>query len=67
MSYSVPTSIYRIDTNAESECNHSDPLSVCSPLVNNNSIDRSCVADSHHFDADPDPACHFNPDPEPTY
>jgi hypothetical protein len=23
------------------------------------------VADTHHFDADPDPACHIDPDPDP--
>ncbi len=23
------------------------------------------VADPHHFDADPDPACHFGADPDP--
>jgi hypothetical protein len=23
------------------------------------------VADSHHFDPDPDPACHFDADPGP--
>ena len=23
------------------------------------------VADTHHFDADPDPACHFDADPHP--
>jgi hypothetical protein len=24
------------------------------------------VADTHHFDANPDPACHFDADPDPT-
>jgi hypothetical protein len=23
------------------------------------------IADPHHFNADPDPAFHFNPDPDP--
>jgi hypothetical protein len=31
--------------------------------------DSTSVADSHHFDAnpDPDPACHFDADPDPTF
>ncbi len=27
----------------------------------------SCVADRHHFDADPDTACHFDAAPDPTF
>jgi hypothetical protein len=28
---------------------------------------RGSVADSHHFDADPDPAFHFDADPDPAF
>ncbi len=34
-------------------------------VINSKNLLATSVADLHHFDADPDPSCHFDADVDP--